>query len=303
MVTRASSCGMIVDYLPSSYTTTYLSKWKNILWTQKDTAEGKKKHLAILVLPELKPQTQQLETKLSVDSMHLTLDITPGLLAFSCEHKAPGPTTLRLRSVYCSTPGLRLNRCKKGALSKKHKTQIGSRIFSCVTRNPIGTCQESCHTSEVFFEVLDSSWTMANYGKLWQTMANYGKLWQIMANYGITMANYGKLWQTMANYGKLWQTMAYYGITMANYGCIADALLMESPPAIKIYQNHQTNCHQKISTCAVRKWPWSDCHLIWSWWTWGLGGRLQTTTGNIFLPRVQNRKPPIVAAQWSIPPT
>ena len=37
MVTRASSCGMIVDYLPSSYTTTYLSKWKNILWTQMDS--------------------------------------------------------------------------------------------------------------------------------------------------------------------------------------------------------------------------------------------------------------------------
>ena len=86
-----------------------------------------KKHIAILVLPELKPQTQQLETKLSVDSMHLTLDITPRLLAFSCEHKAPGPTTLRLRSVYSSTPGLRLK--LQGPSAKNTKPPSGAHAF------------------------------------------------------------------------------------------------------------------------------------------------------------------------------
>jgi hypothetical protein len=122
-----------------------------------DNAEGKKKHIAILVLPELKPQTQQLETKLSVDSMHLTLDITPGLLAFSCEHKAPGPTTLRLRSVYSSTPGLRLNRCYRGP---QQKTQNRHRVL---THFFLRYSKSNWHMSgilppiEVFFEVLDSS--------------------------------------------------------------------------------------------------------------------------------------------------
>ena len=155
MVTRASSCGMIVDYLPSSYTTTFPSG--KIFYGLKWIMLKGKKHIAILVLPELKPQTQQLETKLSVDSMHLTLDITPGLLAFSCEHKAPGPTTLRLRSVYSSTPGLRLNRCYRGP---QQKTQNRHRVL---THFFLRYSKSNWHMSgilppiEVFFEVLDSS--------------------------------------------------------------------------------------------------------------------------------------------------
>ena len=124
-----------------------------------------KKHIAILVLPELKPQTQQLETKLSVDSMHLTLDITPGLLAFSSEHKAPGPTTLRLRSVYSSTPGLRLK--LQGPSAKNTKPPSGAHAFFPAlleiqlahVRNPA-----------TYWSIFWSIGFFMNYGKLWQTM-------------------------------------------------------------------------------------------------------------------------------------
>ena len=164
--------------------------------------------------------------------MHLTLDITPGLLAFSSEHKAPGPTTLRLRSVYSSTPGLRLK--LQGPSAKNTKPPSGAHAF--------------------FPALLEIQ--LAH-------VRNPATYWSIFWSIGFFM-NYGKLWQTMANYGKLWMYC----------WCIA---VFSSPPAIKIIK---PTAISKISTCAVRKWPWSDCHLIWSWWTWGLV--VVKTTGDLF---------------------
>ena len=101
--------------------------------------------------------------------MHLTLDITPRLLAFSCEHKAPGPTTLRLRSVYSSTPGLRLK--LQGPSAKNTKPPSGAHAFFPAlleiqlahVRNPA-----------TYWSIFWSIGFFMNYGKLWQTMANYG---------------------------------------------------------------------------------------------------------------------------------